>query len=253
MFERTTTDTRAVLARIPSLALAAKRRQMTLPDLAAALSTPTGNTAEVWHAPAAEPPPTEPPPTAESPPAEPPSTAEPPSAEPPSTAELTESGERGGPPSTAEPPSAAEPPTAGSGTSGTVPPASVSGAPPDLRFDRDTRVMLEQARLVALRERAEHIGTEHLLAALVRTGPPDVVTWLADRGATAEAVDALLARLRGGPGVERLPAELSRADRWNWRRAAARVHGDRRIPRLLTTGALLLAAVVVFVFCVWGP
>lgn len=64
-------------------------------------------------------------------------------------------------------------------------------------------------------------------------GPPDVVAWLAARHATAEAVDALLAWLRGGPGVARLPAKLSRADRWNGRWATVRVHGGWRIPHPL--------------------
>jgi hypothetical protein len=76
----------------------------------------------------------------------------------------------------------------------------------------------------------------------------------AARRATAEAVDALLARLRGGPGVERLPAEPSRADRRNWRRATARVHNGQRIPHPLTTVAVVLTVMVVlFVLCAWGP
>jgi ATP-dependent Clp protease ATP-binding subunit ClpA len=199
VFERMTTDARAVIARIPRLALAADRRQMTLWDLAAALSAPSGNTAALWHVPSAEP-----------------------------------------------------PPAADSGTAGAVPPASVSGAASGLRFDREARAVLEKALLVALQERSPHIGTEHLLAALVRTGPPDVVAWLATRNASAEAVDALLARLRGGPGVERLPAKLSRADRWIWRRATARVHG-RRIPHPLATVAFVLTVMVVLVLCAWGP
>ncbi|WP_123827011.1 Clp protease N-terminal domain-containing protein [Micromonospora globispora] len=200
-----TTDARAVIARIPRLALAADRREMTLWDLAAALPAPSGNTAAFWHAP------------------------------------------------TAEPPPAAEPPAADSRTAGTVPPAGGSGAAPGLRFDREVRAVLEQALLVALQERVEHIGTEHLLAALLRTGPPDVVAWLAAHSATAEAVDALLARLRGGPGVERLPAKPSRADRRNWRRATARVRGGQRTPHPLATVAVVLTVMVVFVLCVWGP
>jgi ATP-dependent Clp protease ATP-binding subunit ClpA len=206
VFERMTTDARAVIARLPRLALAADRRQISLWDLAAALSAPSGNTAALWHAPAAEPPP------------------------------------------------AAEPqPAADCRTAGAVPNASVSGAAPGLRFDREARAVLKQALLVALQERAQHIGTEHLLAALVRTGPPDVVAWLAARNATAETVDALLARLRGEPGVERLPAKLSRADRWNWRRATAWVHGGQPIPHPLVTVAVVLIVIVVFVLCVWGP
>jgi ATP-dependent Clp protease ATP-binding subunit ClpA len=153
---------------------------MTLWDLATALSAPSGNTAALWHAPAAEP-----------------------------------------------------SPAADSRTADAVPPASVSGAAPGLRFDREVRATLEQALLVALQERAQHIGTEHLLAALVRTGPTDVVAWLAARNVTAEAVDALLAGLRGGPGVEQLQAKLSRADRWNCRRrGCTAASGYRtRLPR----------------------
>jgi ATP-dependent Clp protease ATP-binding subunit ClpA len=208
VFKRMTTDARAVIARIPRLALAADRRHMTLWDLAAALSAPSGNTAALWPASAAEPPAAEP------------AAAEPPAAEP---------------------------------AAGTVPPASVSGAAPDLRFDREARAVLEQALRVALQERAEHIGTEHLLAALVRTGPPDVVAWLAARSATAEAVDALLARLRGGLGVERLPAKPSRTDPRIWR-VMGRVHGGQRKPHPLATVAVVLTVmVVVFVLCVWGP
>lgn len=207
VFERMTTDARAVIARIPRLARTAGRRQMTVWDLAAALSEPSGNTAALWRRPAVE------------------------------------------PPSGVEPPPAMDSRTAG----GAVPPASASGAAPDLRFDREARAVLEQALVVALQERSQHIGTEHLLAALVRTGPPDVVAWLAARDATAEAVDALLARLRGGPGVERLPAKSSRAERWNWRWATARVHGRRRIPHPLATVAVVLTVMVVFVLCVWGP
>ncbi|MGW9198662.1 Clp protease N-terminal domain-containing protein [Micromonospora chersina] len=205
MFERMTTDARAVIARIPRLALAADRREMTLRDLAAALPAPSGNTAALWHAPIAEPPP------------------------------------------------AAEPSAPECRTAGTVPPASVSGAAPGLRFDREARKVLEQAVLVALQERAEHIGTEHLLAALLRSGPPDVVAWFAARGATAEAVDALLAQLHGGPGVERLSAEPSRTDRRRWRRATARVHGGQRIPHPLPTVAVVVTIMVVLAVCVWGP
>lgn len=194
-----TTDARAVIGRIPSHALAADRCEMTLWDLAAALTAASGNTAGLWHA------------------------------------------------ATAEAPPAAEPPA------GTVPPPSVIGPVPSLRFDREARVVLEQALLIALHERAEHIGTEHLLAALLRTGPPEVVTWLAARGVAAETVDALLARLHGGPGVERLPAKLSRTDRWRWRRATARLHGGRWTPRTLVMVATVLAVMVVLVLCVWGP
>ena len=206
-FERTTTDARAVIARLPRLALAARRHRMTLADLAAALSEPSGNTAALWHTPIAEPPPT------------------------------------------AEPPPAAD-----STTDDTVAPESIEGTPADLRFDSATKAMLEQAIVVALQERAEHIGTEHLLAGMVGTGPADVVAWLAARGATAEGVDALLARLGGDPGVERLPGLPSKTDRRNRRPTAGRVHGRQRMARQFATVAIvLIVMVVVFVLCVWGP
>lgn len=88
--------------------------------------------------------------------------------------------------------------------------AAAQGKPsPELphRFDEVARAVLTQAAQVAVAEAAGHIGTEHLLAALVRGGPPDVVATLAARGATDEAVAALLARLAGGPGTEGPPEE----------------------------------------------
>jgi hypothetical protein len=216
-----TIDARAVIARVAHLAVNADRRHMTLEDLAGALSVPSGNTAELWPAQPAEPPPTAEPTAIE--PVEPPA-AEPLPSEPPAT------------------------------NADIKPPASVSGPPPpDLTFDPATRALLKEAFLVARHERAEHIGTEHLLAALVRTGPPDVVARLAARGATVEAVDALLARLGGRPGLEHPPA-LSRADRQDWRRATARRLVDRQTTRVAATVVVLTAVVVVvFVLCVWGP
>jgi hypothetical protein len=83
-------------------------------------------------------------------------------------------------------------------TAGTVPLASVIGAVPGLRFDREARAVLEQALQVALQERAEHIGTSTRRPP--RTGPP-VVAW-PPPAATAEAVDACSAY--SAPGVERL-------------------------------------------------
>jgi hypothetical protein len=142
-------------------------------------------------------------------------------------------------------------PASGSGIAGTVSPPRVRG--PYLRFDREVQAVLEQALGVALQQRAEHLGTEHLLAALVRTGPAEVVAWRGTRGATAEAVGALLARLNGGPGVEQLAAGLSRTDRRRWRWATARVHGDWQAPGLLATVAVVLAVIVVLALCIWGP
>jgi len=200
------TDARSVIARIPRLA--ANRRRMTLRDLAAALSVPTGNTASLWHAPATEP-------------------------------RADDSGN-------------VDVVTADVVTAATAPPTNATAAS-NLRFDGEGRRVLEEALNIALQEWAYHIGTEHLLAALVRTGPPDVVATLAARGATVEAVDALLVRLHGGLGVERVPAVPSRAGRRTWRRRTAQVHGYQRIPRPLAIVAVVLAAAVVFVLCVWGP
>ncbi|GAA2329773.1 Clp protease N-terminal domain-containing protein [Dactylosporangium salmoneum] len=78
---------------------------------------------------------------------------------------------------------------------------------PPHRFNKAARAVLAQSLHVAVAEAAAHIGTEPLLAALVRSGPPDVVAGLGARGATAETVDALLARLAGGPGIEGPPEE----------------------------------------------
>jgi hypothetical protein len=205
VFERMTTDARSVIARIPRVA--ANRRRMTLRDLAAALSVPTGNTAALWHAPATDP-------------------------------QVADSGN-------------VDVVTADVGTAAAPPTSAIAAS--NLRFDGEAKRVLEEALYIALQEWAYHIGTEHLLAALVRTGPPDVVATLAARGATVEAVDALLVRLHGGLGVERVPAAPSRAGRRTWRRRTAQVHGYQRIPRPLAIVAMVLAAAVVFVLCVWGP
>ncbi|WP_327010838.1 hypothetical protein OHA72_28390 [Dactylosporangium sp. NBC_01737] len=174
-----TTDARSVILATRHQAAAAKRDRMTPSDLAAALAVPTGNTAGVWAAPAAE------------------------------------------------------------------PAAAVSA--PRLRFDGALRRVLKQAAQAARAARAQQIGTEHLLAALVRTGPPGVVTWLAERGATTEAVDELLARLGTGRGVERLPDEPSPEDQRGWERAMT-----GGFP-YVTVIVSVVVAVVLFVLCVWGP
>ncbi|WP_327002396.1 hypothetical protein OHA72_45910 [Dactylosporangium sp. NBC_01737] len=75
------------------------------------------------------------------------------------------------------------------------------------RFNRAARAALERSLRVALDETATHLGTEHLLAALVRGGPPDVAAGLGALGATADAVDALLAGLAGAPGAEGPPED----------------------------------------------
>ncbi|MEV0132993.1 Clp protease N-terminal domain-containing protein [Dactylosporangium sp. NPDC050688] len=98
----------------------------------------------------------------------------------------------------------------------TSPPPAAPGQRPSPaaphRFDAVARAVLTQSAQLAVAESAEHIGTEHLLAALVRSGPPDVVAALGARGATAETVAALLARLAGEPGTEGPPEEPRAAE-----------------------------------------
>jgi ATP-dependent Clp protease ATP-binding subunit ClpA len=106
----------------------------------------------------------------------------------------------------------------------------------DVPFDDASRALLEETAALAQREGAEHIGTEHLLAALVRTGPQDIVARLAERGATAESVGDLLAGLHGGIGIER-PAQKPK----------------RSVPRPVAIALLVLLVAALFVLCVWGP
>ena len=94
--------------------------------------------------------------------------------------------------------------------------------------------LLEEAMAISVQENATHVGTEHLLAALVRTAPDEVVAWLAERGATRESSDAVLAALHGTPGTER------RAD-------------HRKVPLPVTIVGTVLLVAIVFVLCVWGP
>jgi ATP-dependent Clp protease ATP-binding subunit ClpA len=98
----------------------------------------------------------------------------------------------------------------------------------------ESRDLLEEAMAISVQENATHVGTEHLLAALVRTGPDEVVAWLAERGATRESSDAVLAALHGTPGTER------RANR-------------RKVPLPVTIAGTVLLVAIVFVLCVWGP
>ncbi|WP_432993017.1 hypothetical protein [Dactylosporangium sp. CA-233914] len=132
------------------------------------------------------------------------------------------------------------------------PPKPATGSVP---LDKATKAVLERSFRIAAAERAEHIGTEHLLAALVRTAPADTVAWLAERGATAEAVDARLAELAGGPGAEQVATPPSARERRRWKAAAAEARGERAgLPPLY--GILLMVAVVLIVLalCVWsGP
>jgi hypothetical protein len=127
-------------------------------------------------------------------------------------------------------------------------PPSEPDSEPD--FDVAAREALEESLRVALRQHAPHVGTEHLLAALVGGGAPDVVAWLAERGATASSVDDLLARLGTGPGVEVLTTEPTPAEDRRWQRAAGRPR--QKFP-FTTVIVLVLAVAVLFVLCVWGP
>jgi hypothetical protein len=129
-------------------------------------------------------------------------------------------------------------------------PVDPSAATP--RLDRQARTVLSTAGSIALARRAGHVGTEHVLAALVRTGPPDVVAWLADRGATAEAVEALLAELDGRLGAEQLAGEPTPDEQRRWRQLT----GDGPTAKLspAVTAVIVVAVVaVLFVLCVWGP
>ncbi|MFB9446586.1 hypothetical protein Dvina_27925 [Dactylosporangium vinaceum] len=102
---------------------------------------------------------------------------------------------------------------------------------------------------MSLAEKAPHIGTEHLLAALVRRGPKDVVTDLSTWGATPEAVNVLLARLAGGRGVEMPPeggpAAVNLARRSRLRSARGRA--------LVVLAVILLPLLLVVGVCVLGP
>ncbi|MFF5225745.1 Clp protease N-terminal domain-containing protein [Dactylosporangium sp. NPDC000521] len=110
-------------------------------------------------------------------------------------------------------------------------------------FDRAAKRVLERSVRIALDRGTQHLGTEHFAAALVHHGPPDVAAWLAAHGVTPDRVDALVAGLAGGTGVEQLAEEpLGRT--WS---------PNPVVTSLLTTAGLIAAAVVVFVLCIWGP
>src|SRR5262249_26465945 len=113
--------------------------------------------------------------------------------------------------------------------------------------------VLAAATVIAREAGTAHVGTEHLLAALIRHGHPEVVTLLAERGGTAEAADALLTGLAGGPGVEAPPEPLpgTLLDALPGTRRA----GVRPVSRRLAFAALvcLLVGTVILVVCVLGP
>jgi ATP-dependent Clp protease ATP-binding subunit ClpA len=87
----------------------------------------------------------------------------------------------------------------------------------DVRFDDETRRVLDAAIRAAASAGANQVGTEHILAALVNHGPSGVVEAFAAQGVTPQSVLAYLARTGGGPGVERLPVRPGRQARRAWR------------------------------------
>jgi hypothetical protein len=121
-------------------------------------------------------------------------------------------------------------------TPGPPPPAVTDDSP--VRIGEATKAILAEAHAIARYEGADHVGTEHLAAALVRTGPPDAVALLAERGATAKTVDALLATLGGGIGAEHRPI------------SAARPGSKHRRPFVLTLAVMLLVLGVPLIFCI---
>ncbi|WP_433219409.1 Clp protease N-terminal domain-containing protein [Dactylosporangium sp. CS-047395] len=134
------------------------------------------------------------------------------------------------------------------------PPPASAQSPAD--FDQPLKQVLEQAGRIAMTANAEHIGTEHLLAALLRTDPSSpVVDWLASRGVTSEAVDALLTRLAGGLGSESLAEKPSFMERRKWN--AARAYSQGKRSGLSTTMTIVLTVILVVVvlgLCIWsGP
>nr|BFE61260.1 hypothetical protein GCM10020063_057860 [Dactylosporangium thailandense] len=134
------------------------------------------------------------------------------------------------------------------------PAADLPPSPTETPFDPATKAVLEQSLRVALESGAEHIGTEHLLAALVRTS--SAADWLAERGATREAVDELLTRLAGGTHLEK-PAETPSAkDRREWKAARANLTGGKQpgLSPAYTIAIAVVALAVVLALCIWsGP
>jgi ATP-dependent Clp protease ATP-binding subunit ClpA len=134
------------------------------------------------------------------------------------------------------------------------PPPTTSQSPSD--FDQPLKQVLEQAARIAVTANAEHIGTEHLLAALLRTDPASpVVPWLTDRGATPEAVDTLLTRLAGALGSESLAEQPSFMDRRKWNAARAYSQGKRSgLSTTMTIALTVILVVIVLALCIWsGP
>ncbi|GAA3287828.1 hypothetical protein Dvina_15355 [Dactylosporangium vinaceum] len=111
-------------------------------------------------------------------------------------------------------------------------PAAPAHPPSAPELDADASAVLDRARAL----NPDHVGTEHLLAALVRSDHPDVVAWLAAQGATADAVDRLLADLDGGLGVESPPAK-----------------GSFSLSPAWTVAITIAVVIVLFVLCIWGP
>jgi ATP-dependent Clp protease ATP-binding subunit ClpA len=97
--------------------------------------------------------------------------------------------------------------------------AAAAGPPrPSVRFDQATRQVLAAAVCDAGRAGANHVGTEHLLAALLTHGPTGVVELFAEQGITAQDVARYVGLMRGDLGVERLPGKPAWRSRRAWRR-----------------------------------
>ncbi|MEU4476751.1 Clp protease N-terminal domain-containing protein [Micromonospora sp. NPDC023966] len=110
----------------------------------------------------------------------------------------------------------------------------------EVRFDNHARRVLAAAIRLAARGGAGHVGTEHLLAALLAHGPTAVISAFEEQGVTAETVARYVTNLNGVAGAERLMA----APGWGARRAWRRL-GRSTTPGNSWRGALFAASTVV--------
>jgi hypothetical protein len=101
-----------------------------------------------------------------------------------------------------------------------------------VRFDDDSRRILTAAITHALRSGADHVGTEHFLAATVGFGPPAVIAAFREQGVTADQVMAYVAAMNNDPGVERLAFPPDRDAVRGWRQARSRLDpSNLTVPR----------------------
>ncbi|WP_091307582.1 Clp protease N-terminal domain-containing protein [Micromonospora chersina] len=110
----------------------------------------------------------------------------------------------------------------------------------EVRFGKDTKQVLAAAIRLAAGGGAEHVGTEHLLVALLAHGPTAVVSAFEEQGVTAGAMARYVAGLHGAAGAERLMV----APGWRARRAWKRLERHSS-PRKSWRPALFAASVVV--------